>query len=437
MKTKLAPIFFLLFLAFAVYLFLRPGYNHLTYYQDVQPIISKNCMPCHEPNGAAQLSFTTYDEVAGGANIIKLVLQNGEMPPWKPDPEYRHFAGERVLSKSDKETLLHWIDAGKKTGEPFKGKAVQIASALPAKTKPDYQLGFNKRMCVSGLMSDTYVYYPFFLNNSEELNASDFELQVDNKKIVHHAWLLITDKEAFAKKFPEWASKPGFRVSSVLDVSIDSSIMINYLLYTPGNNALSYTPGLVKKIPKNAVVIVEMHYFDRNGEPECDSSLLNIYLNKAPVDREVDFEVIDEKYIANPPLLIPADSVKSFVLVSKPLDEDISLLKISPHMHFRGQKIKAFAVTPANDTIKLIKIDRWDLFSQGMYSYSPLLKLPKGTRIITEAYFDNRAINTNNPVLPPVEVHKGYRSKDEMFQLAIEYVLYKSGDEKISTIQVP
>ena len=40
------------------------------------------------------------------------------MPPWKPDPEFRHFEGERWLDPDDIDTLRDWVDEGAIEGDP-------------------------------------------------------------------------------------------------------------------------------------------------------------------------------------------------------------------------------------------------------------------------------------------------------------------------------
>jgi hypothetical protein len=49
-----------------------------------------------------------------------------------------------------------------------------------------------------------------------------------------------------------------------------------------------------------------------------------------------------------------------------------------------------------------------------MYELVEPIALPKGTRVDMVAHFDNSAANPNNPNNPPVAVHWGEQTTDEM-----------------------
>ena len=46
-----------------------------------------------------------------------------------------------------------------------------------------------------------------------------------------------------------------------------------------------------------------------------------------------------------------------------------TLTGIMPHMHLIGKSIKAYCVTPTNDTIHLIDIPEWDFHWQYFYQF--------------------------------------------------------------------
>ena len=58
-------------------------------------------------------------------------------------------------------------------------------------------------------------------------------------------------------------------------------------------------------------------------------------------------------------------------------------------MHWLGQSVRAFAITPAGDAINLVSIDDWDYNWQLTYFFREPLVLPKGSTIIAEAHYDN------------------------------------------------
>src|SRR5207253_11049234 len=62
----------------------------------------------------------------------------------------------------------------------------------------------------------------------------------------------------------------------------------------------------------------------------------------------------------------------------------------------------------------LIRIDDWDFNWQNPYEFVTPVALPKGSRIELIAHFDNSAGNPHNPSHPPIEVHWGEQTTDEM-----------------------
>ena len=72
----------------------------------------------------------------------------------------------------------------------------------------------------------------------------------------------------------------------------------------------------------------------------------------------------------------------------------------------------------------LIWIKDWDFNWQGQYRYSQPVKLPKGTRVELEYTYDNSAANPRNPSHPPVAVHWGEQTTNEM---AVAFLSVKLG----------
>lgn len=167
-----------------------------------------------------------------------------------------------------------------------------------------------------------------------------------------------------------------------------------------------------------------------------DSSYFNIYYSAKPPQRQTFEMQLGTLGISEivPPLVIPPDEVKTFRTKSV-VSEDISILTINPHMHLLGKKFIAYALTPTNDTVRLIRINNWDFKWQYFYTFKKMVKIPKGSTIYVEGVFDNTAENPLNPFRPPRTVSEregSMRTSDEMFQFIITYLPYEKGDENIS-----
>lgn len=130
----------------------------------------------------------------------------------------------------------------------------------------------------------------------------------------------------------------------------------------------------------------------------------------------------------DPPFSIPPNQITQMSSTYGPIINDISVMSIFPHMHLLGKDMECFAVTPTNDTINLVRINKWDFEWQGAYLYKKFLKIPAGSIIYTFGSYDNTASITNpNPVL----VQSGLNTDDEMFVFIFQFLDYQNGDENI------
>jgi hypothetical protein len=53
-----------------------------TFEKDVAGIIYSKCTKCHNPNGVAPFSLTSFDNIKKRAKTIAFVTKNRIMPPW-------------------------------------------------------------------------------------------------------------------------------------------------------------------------------------------------------------------------------------------------------------------------------------------------------------------------------------------------------------------
>tara|TARA_B110000908_G_scaffold136790_1_gene162175 strand:- start:63 stop:530 length:468 start_codon:yes stop_codon:yes gene_type:complete len=98
-------------------------------------------------------------------------------------------------------------------------------------------------------------------------------------------------------------------------------------------------------------------------------------------------------------------------------------------MHLLGKDMVIYAVTPLNDTINLIKINKWDFEWQYSYFFEKFIKIPGGSIIYAKANYDN-TVSPSNPI--PVTVQSGFNTQDEMFIGGFQFLPYQLGDENIS-----
>jgi mono/diheme cytochrome c family protein len=97
--------------------------------QDIAPIVSRACAPCHRPGEAAPFPLLTYADVKKRAAVIAAVTQSRYMPPWLPEKGYGDFEGERRLTEAEIRAISDWVSAGAPEGPP--SRPIETAS-LPS-----------------------------------------------------------------------------------------------------------------------------------------------------------------------------------------------------------------------------------------------------------------------------------------------------------------
>jgi hypothetical protein len=420
-----------LFVLLACFLVLEV-YGQVTYTKDIAKIIYNKCASCHRPGEIGPFSLTNYDQVKDKASTIKYVTGTKYMPPWKADPNYKHYLDENYLTNVEIKNIADWVDANMPYGDAKEEPKFPEFPTGSALGKPDLVLNFTRRYKHPGDKKDEYRYFVLPSKTLEDKVIKAIELRPGNKKIVHHA-LIFQDTAGTAKSFDEKTAEYGFSANtSGFDVN---TVLLydQYPGYVPGQKALRYPEGLGQRLKKGADIVIQMHYAP-TSTVEYDSSSLNVFFadKNEKIQRQIRSRIMLPFDLPNGFLgfIMPANQVKTF-LGKWTLDTDLSFVAIFPHMHLLGKKWKVWLERPDGSKENLIKIDDWDFNWQGGYYFNKFVIAPKGTIVYAEAIYDNTTSNANNPNNPPKLTTWGEKTSDEMYYLPILTVPYKVGDESV------
>src|SRR6185436_925010 len=112
MRTFAAFILALLFSAEA-----QDTKPSVTFTKDVAPILFANCTSCHRPGEVAPFTLLNYADAKKRGKQMVTVLENHQMPPWKPETSFGDFVGERRMKAEDIAVVKKWVDQGCAEGE--------------------------------------------------------------------------------------------------------------------------------------------------------------------------------------------------------------------------------------------------------------------------------------------------------------------------------
>ena len=389
------------------------------YSEDIAPIIYNKCLQCHHTGGIGPLSLETYPNAVSNAGLIQHVVSTGEMPPWPPDTTYQRFAYENILSIDEIATIKDWITAGVPLGDTNLLPQMPTFSNNSTFGPADLEIQIPTYSSTATSSTDDYVCISIPSGLVQDRQVRAIEVIPGNIEIVHHVIVAINEFGS-----PSTTITPNCMAPMGGD---------QVYTYAPGSLPIEFPIDSLNKfgieIPANSSIELGMHY-PEGTFGQLDSTKVKFYFYPQNTTiREIYTEyLITEGLPPGPPFNIPPNQITQMSSSYGPIINDMSLMSIFPHMHLLGKEMECFAVTPTNDTINLIRINKWNFEWQGAYLYKKFLKIPAGSMIHAFGSYDNTASITNpNPVL----VQSGLNTDDEMFVFIFQFLDYQIGDENI------
>ena len=409
-------------------LFASLSFSQVTFTKDVAEILYNNCTKCHRPNEIGPFPMTNYDEIQPWAESIKYVTSIRYMPPWKADPTYSHFIGERVLSEEQINKIAEWVDNGAPYGNAAEEPDLPNFPTGSQIGTPDLVLHMAEKYEHHGGNADEYRVFVLPTGLTEDKQVSTIELRPGNAKVVHHA-LFSYDVTGTAAAMDEADPKYGY--DGFGGFGIDESLGTMFPGYVPGQKPVEFPEGLGQVLPANSDLLMQVHY-GPFPQPSFDSSTINIFFKKEPVTRQVQNLIFlpIAPFLQGDLFLIAPNTVRTFN-TSFTTPFKVSVFAIWPHAHLLNKSYEVYAVHPNGDTTNLIHIPDWDFNWQGSYNFKKFIVLEAGTTVYANVTYDNTTNNPNNPNSPPAWVSWGEKTTDEMLFMPINYVFYQAGDEDV------
>lgn len=384
------------------------GDTSVTYTEHVSRILDRNCVTCHRDGEIAPFSLNDYNSAKRHAKMIQEVVNEKRMPPWLADDVHGTFMNKRAVSKTEMALLNKWIDNGAPEGDPAKLPPTPEFTVGWAIGEPDaiFEMPIECAIQAEGAMD--YQYFGVKTDLDEDKWIKAIEVRPGNTAVVHHILVFIMYPKDRRKEQPNFKNGlDGYFASMV-----------------PGDSPSVYPVGMAKKLPKGASLIFQMHYTPV-GTPQKDRSKIGVLFEDGPVEK-----LVHTKGISNEDIRIPPNDPAHVESADRTFKKDIYLLSLLPHMHVRGKAINYVATYPDGKTETLLNIPRWDFGWQNAYRFAEPKFIPKGTKIVVEAVYDNSTANPANPD-PDRTVPFGEQTWDEML---IGYYDYYEADEDMTKL---
>ena len=396
-----------------------------TWSEDIAPILYDNCTNCHHYGGIAPFALSSYADAYAMRAAVAHSVQDGHMPPWPPDPNYRHLMGERLLTADEIATIVQWAQQGAPSGDLALAPAEPVYNSGPQLAQPDVVLTMPM-YASQALANDEYRCFVVPAGTNVDRFITAYEIVPGTPSIVHHV-LVYQDDSGECAALDAADPAPGY--SSFGGVGSNNAKLIGG--WVPGSSYSQLPSGFGIRLKAGTDVIIQVHY-PQGANGQQDQTSVRFQFAPAPNQREVFAAPILNHVLSlvNGPLYIPADSTRTFhERFTMPAAG--TLISASPHMHLIGDSIIVYAILPSQDTVPLIRINEWDFHWQGGYRFQYLQPLPAGSVLEAFAHYDNTTNNPHNPNNPPEDVWVGEATTDEMMLVYFQYTAYQNGDETI------
>jgi hypothetical protein len=398
-----------------------------TFDKDVLPILQKNCQSCHRPGQAAPMSFLTYDATRPWAKAIKVAVVTKKMPPWFADPHFSQFSNDRSLLQSDIDTIAKWADAGAPEGNPKDAPPPIKWPADGWEIQPDIIVQGPETLVPAHPQNNViewkYITVPSGI--TEDTWVTSIEIRPSEPVVTHHICVYFkphTPDVVYNK--PVWYDRErddnGSAVPEAAGVNgrgIPQSITAGTNgiegCYVPGHSTEDYRIyGAAKLIKADTDIVFQVHYTP-NGKDVTDRPRIGFTVAKqAPKRLYLSFGMSapsDAKHFAIP----PNDPDWESPPAEAEFTADAELVWMFPHMHVRGKDMTYRLIYPDGRTETILSVPHYDFNWQLGYDLAQPIKVPKGTRLVVTAHYDNSVNNKFNPD-PNRTVYYGDMTWEEM-----------------------
>lgn len=382
----------------------------ISYVKDVAPILEKKCVACHLEGGIGPFPMTSYDMVKGFAPMIREVLRTDRMPPWNVDPHVGKWADDKSLSAAEIKTVVHWVEQGAPRGagaDPLAAKR-RVAQQWPL-GKPDLVLEIPAyTIPASGVVDYQRPVMVNPLTEGRWVKASTFV--VNQRQAVHH---FLT---GYLKEVPA----DGKGNESRWGASMGG--------YAVGAESTLWPKNVGTYLPPGGAIGAQAHYTPF-GKEVTDKSQLGLYFYKTGETPDL---VMRNSVIVDPTIVIPAGEARHKETAYIDFPKEALLYSAFPHAHYRGYASDLWIEYPDGARKRLLAMPRYDFNWQREYTFAEPLKVPAGSKLIANYWYDNSKQNPANPDASKTIVW-GDQSWEEMFYTAVRYRWVEETSAKLTT----
>ena len=360
--------------------------------------------------------MTSYEDLLGWGPMIREVVDQGRMPPWHANPHYGEFAGAMTLTDEEKQQIATWVDNGCPEGDPANLPEPREFAEGWSIGEPD-QVVYMRDEPVEVPAEGVIDYYHFVVDPGwkEDKWITAAEAKPESLGTVHHILVFIVSGDLEQSDIgrgggdgePVRRGRGKRRAGGGAGNALTNGNLIAG--YAPGANAIfSGNEDTAVRVKAGSKLLFQLHYTP-NGTPQSDRSYVGFrFTDPDKVKYEARSTAVVNTFFSIP----PGESDYSAQAETK-FEADTLLVNMTPHMHTRGKAFRYEAFYPDGTQEILLDVPAYDFNWQTTYQLKKPKLIPKGTRLVCTAHWDNSEDNLSNPN-PKKRVTWGDQTFEEM-----------------------
>ena len=343
------------------------------------------------------------------------------MPPWKPEPGFGDFEGNRRLSDHQIAVFQQWLDEGLLEGNradlpktPTWPSGWELGPPDLILTMPEYTL----RAGGPDMFRNFVIHVP--TTATRFVRAWEFH---PGNRVVHHSTMQV-DTDGSSRRFDEQDPESGYEGLIAPSARAPDGFFLDW---APGHRPNVAVAGTAWSLPGASDLVMMLH-LRPSGKEEKVQATLGLYFSEAPPAKLPVMVRLNRQ-----DLDIAAGERQFRTTDSFTLPVDVDLYTVQPHAHYLAREMRGTARLPDGTIKPLILIKAWDFDWQDVYHYESPLFLPSGSTLSMDFTYDNSSANVRNPHTPPVRVTYGQLTSDEMAELWFQVVPRRASDRGVLT----
>jgi hypothetical protein len=340
----------------------------VTFYEDVAPIVERECAGCHQPGSIAPFSLVDFDSAAPYASAIAAATAARRMPPMPVDNsgQCNTYANARWLDEAEIATLQAWAEQGALEGDPARARPApplprgldrvdaeleMAAEYSPNHDDPTHHDDYRCFVLPAPSASDTFV--------------TGYEVIPGDPRVVHHVIAFQpSSAQAATQARALDAAEAGEGYTCFGGAGVPAELFAGW---APGGGPVYLPESTGVELAGGRDVILQVHYNLAQG----------VYPDRTRVRLKLADDVQRPGfYAAMADLEMSLQPGQRAVSTSRRIPVNVpapvTVHGVLPHMHELGRTLR-LELESSGDSTCLVDVDRWDFHWQSTWWYqSPL-----------------------------------------------------------------